>query len=174
MWSKEKDENNETYYLNLENFAKSKIKPEEGPYIYHILVKHTESRNPTQLSKSKALDFINKLHVLLVDPKQPKETVLDRFCHLAVKYSDCSSKKTGGCIGYVCLKQMIPAFERVAYRLEVGEVSTPIETREWIPHFIQEQIKCLYISCFLLYTYIHKKLNKRKINILMYLQYSIK
>ncbi|QHS10429.1 peptidylprolyl isomerase [Sinimarinibacterium sp. NLF-5-8] len=51
------------------------------------------------------------------------------FGELASEYSDDGSKFTKGDLGFVKNGQMVPEFERAAFKLKVGEVSEVVESR---------------------------------------------
>ncbi len=99
---------------------------------------------------SKAMDFCTLDEVNLSDNADFKEV---RACHILVKtkeqaeqireevingrnfsaaaseYSICPSGKEGGDLGYFSRGMMVPAFENVAFRIPIGEVSKPVETQ---------------------------------------------
>jgi len=50
------------------------------------------------------------------------------FEYYAMKYSLCPSAKNGGFLGYFGRGQMVPEFERKAFSMNVGEVSSPVRT----------------------------------------------
>lgn len=51
------------------------------------------------------------------------------FEYYAMKYSMCPSAKNGGYLGYFERGQMVPEFEKKAFSMNVGEVSSPIRTQ---------------------------------------------
>ena len=51
------------------------------------------------------------------------------FEYYAMRYSICPSAKNGGYLGYFGHGQMVPEFEKKAFSMEVGEVSSPIRTQ---------------------------------------------
>lgn len=67
-----------------------------------------------------------------------KEEILDGadFASMAERHSQDASAQKGGDLGWFGAGQMIPEFERLAFRLEPGEVGGPLETRFGI-HLIQ-------------------------------------
>ena len=56
------------------------------------------------------------------------ETGEATFADLASKYSDCSSAKRGGDLGFFGKGAMQKPFEETAFALKVGELSSPIQT----------------------------------------------
>jgi len=51
------------------------------------------------------------------------------FAELALANSDCPSSKQGGDLNFFSSGQMVPAFEKAAFELKVGQVSDIVETR---------------------------------------------
>ncbi|VDN37445.1 unnamed protein product [Gongylonema pulchrum] len=47
---------------------------------------------------------------------------------LAKEFSDCSSAKRGGDLGFIKRRQMQKAFEDAAFSLEVGQLSDIVDT----------------------------------------------
>ena len=50
------------------------------------------------------------------------------FEYYAKKYSICPSGKSGGYLGYFERGQMVPEFEKKAFSMNVGEISSPVRT----------------------------------------------
>lgn len=50
------------------------------------------------------------------------------FEYYAQKYSLCPSGRSGGDLGYFGRGQMVPEFEKKAFSMNVGEISSPIRT----------------------------------------------
>lgn len=53
----------------------------------------------------------------------------DDFEALAKQYSMCPSGQRGGDLGYFTRGQMVPEFEKVAFKMAIGEVSEPVKTQ---------------------------------------------
>lgn len=125
MWVKKKSKKYNTYYFfNTETMESSWERPTEGFVLFHILIKHSESRNPDRgLSKEEALSLCQSICEDIKPKLNQKE-----FMEAARKHSKCSSSKRGGYLGVVVGNEMIKEFEEVAFKLEKGEMAGPVET----------------------------------------------
>ncbi|ORZ39072.1 peptidyl-prolyl cis-trans isomerase NIMA-interacting 1 [Catenaria anguillulae PL171] len=102
-------------------------KPSEGEIrASHLLVKHKDSRRPSSwrteqitISKEQALDQINQY----LNRIKSGETDLQS---LAKEFSDCSSARVGGDLGFFSRGKMQKPFEDAAFALEVGQLSEPV------------------------------------------------
>jgi parvulin-like peptidyl-prolyl isomerase len=87
----------------------------------HILLMYQGSQRSTATrSKDEALQGIQ-------DIKQQLEQGGD-FAALARQHSDCPSGAEGGDLGSFGKGQMVPAFEKATFALEVGGTSDVVET----------------------------------------------
>ncbi|AGB41756.1 PPIC-type PPIASE family protein,tetratricopeptide repeat protein [Halobacteroides halobius DSM 5150] len=96
-------------------YTKNKKKYKNKVTASHILIK-TDKRT-TKEAKAKANEILAKI-------KNGQE-----FSKMAKKYSEGPSGKKGGRLGSFAHGQMVPAFEKKAFSMSVGEVSKPVKTR---------------------------------------------
>ncbi|KAI7883600.1 peptidyl-prolyl cis-trans isomerase pin1 [Lichtheimia hyalospora FSU 10163] len=94
----------------------------------HLLVKHKDSRRPSSWrednitrSKEEALEILEEYQRKIEDGQETLSA-------LATNFSDCSSAKRGGDLGYFERGQMQKPFEDAAFALQVGELSKPVWT----------------------------------------------
>ena len=98
------DEDAKNYY----NDNKAQFKDPEKVSAKHILVQ-------TEEEAKKIREEIESSNVSFEDA--------------AKKYSSCPSKEEGGNLGEFGRGMMVPEFEKVAFELEVGKVSEPVQTQ---------------------------------------------
>lgn len=125
MWVKKKSRRYEKYYFyNTETCESTWERPTDGFELFHILIKHAESRNPDpSLTKKRALEMCQAIYDgLRADFNE------DRFTENARTYSKCSSSARGGYLGTVVGNEMVKEFEDEAFRLEKGQMTGPVET----------------------------------------------
>lgn len=100
---------------------------------FHILVKHEGSRNPSSWrtekiirSKEDARVTLEAYHDELLGLSEDGKFA--RFKKIAKEFSDCSSAKRDGDLGFFGRKQMQKPFEDASFALKVGEMSDIVET----------------------------------------------
>lgn len=77
---------------------------------------------------------IRASHILLDNEEHAKQVKLElersdkSFAELAKEKSEGPSGDNGGDLGFFSRGKMVPAFEKVAFELDEGEVSDPVET----------------------------------------------
>jgi pSer/pThr/pTyr-binding forkhead associated (FHA) protein len=134
---------------------KSQRRDEDKIRCYHILVKHSKSRNPSSWlspnitrSLDEAKSSIQNYHSRLTearnkalasnnlptthpwgqDPHTVREALEREFKQMASSLSDCSSAKYQGDLGYFQYDKMQPPFSKASFALKVGELSNIVET----------------------------------------------
>jgi parvulin-like peptidyl-prolyl isomerase len=79
-------------------------------------------------------DEIRASHILVDNEEHAEQIKLDldrtdkSFAELAKEKSEGPSGDNGGDLGFFSRGKMVPEFESVAFDLDVGEVSDPVET----------------------------------------------
>jgi len=130
-------EEDEQYLAQLE-LAKKELLTQTS--INNLLLK-------VSVSESEVEDYYNENKDMFVAPKtvSAKHILVDSkekadnirveiesgksFEAAAKEYSSCPSKAEGGNLGSFSKGQMVPEFEEVAFNLEIGIVSEPVETQ---------------------------------------------
>lgn len=128
MWMRLKDsETGRPYFYNTSTQERREDRPNEGFRLYHILVKHSMSRRPVDVPFDTALEKIRTIYEDL-RPQINRRDFKDVFKEAASKYSECSSAKRGGDLGFVCGNEMMKEFEGPAFSLRRGEMVGPVST----------------------------------------------
>ena len=79
-------------------------------------------------------DSVKASHIL-VDTLEKANDILKEindglsFADAAQKYSSCPSKNSGGNLGQFGKGQMVPEFEEAVFAMNVGEISSPVQTQ---------------------------------------------
>lgn len=94
----------------------------------HILVKHCDSRRPSSWREENITRPIEEAKAILKKYIDQIDAGEETFEDIASKYSDCSSARRAGDLGYFERGQMQKAFEDVAFGLTIGETSGIVET----------------------------------------------
>jgi len=86
-----------------------------------------------QIGKLTPEPEVRARHILLKTEQEAKDVVKQLkagvdFTELAKKSSDGPSSQTGGDLGYFSRGQMVKPFEDVAFTLEKGQISNPVQT----------------------------------------------
>jgi len=109
----------------------------------HLLVKHAGSRRPSSwrqqnitISVQEAPAQIQQYRHQILESEEPPIKALSK---LAQRYSDCSSASRGGDLGQFKRGSMQQAFEDAAFQLQVGELSSVVETASGFHLIIRTQ-----------------------------------
>lgn len=109
------------YQDNLDDFTRP-----EQILASHILIKIPEDAD--QSVKKKA-----RTRIKMVQDKLKKGA---DFAELAKEYSEDSSSVSGGALGYFMRGQMVDAFEKAAFAMEIDQISDIVETKHGL-HIIK-------------------------------------
>jgi len=126
----------QVYYLNIYTkesqwdvpTKEASSKDDEKIRCSHLLVKHRDSRRPSSWREEKIERSIDEAKKILSGYRKKIEEKQATLEELAEKYSDCSSAKRGGDLGYFTRGAMQKPFEEAAFDLEVGQLSSIVET----------------------------------------------
>ncbi|XP_032814622.1 peptidyl-prolyl cis-trans isomerase NIMA-interacting 1 [Petromyzon marinus] len=102
----------------------------------HLLVKHSGSRRPSSWREEHITRSKDEAVSILQEYIRQIRSGEVSFEELASKYSDCSSAKKGGDLGFFSRGQMQKPFEDASYAMAVGEMSGPVFTESGV-HIIQ-------------------------------------
>ncbi|AFZ80505.1 hypothetical protein BEWA_033600 [Theileria equi strain WA] len=98
----------------------------------HILLKHTESRNPvnrrTNQKVFRTKDEANREIADILVRLKEAVNLGHEFKRIATDISECSSAKNGGDLGYFDRFTMQKPFTEAAFRLKVDEISDIVDT----------------------------------------------
>uniref|UniRef100_A0A6T6BYZ8 Peptidyl-prolyl cis-trans isomerase n=1 Tax=Compsopogon caeruleus TaxID=31354 RepID=A0A6T6BYZ8_9RHOD len=96
--------------------------------VRHILVKHAESGRPSSWRGETITRTRDEARAQIQSYRRQILEKQEDFGRIASEVSDCTSAKRGGDLGPIFPGQNKAAFEEIAFRLNVGEVSEPVET----------------------------------------------
>lgn len=94
----------------------------------HLLVKHQKSRRPSSWREENITRTKEEAREILEQYFKKIESGETTLQELAQKNSDCSSAKKGGDLGMFGRGMMQKPFEDAAFSLEVGQLSSIIDT----------------------------------------------
>lgn len=94
----------------------------------HILVKHKNSRRPSSWRNQNITITEEEAREILKQYLSDITSRVKTFEEIATQYSDCSSAKRGGDLGYFTKGQMQRPFEEAAFSLQIGELSPIVST----------------------------------------------
>ena len=97
----------------------------------HLLIKHTQSRNPVSRRTGQEVTLSPEAahaELLQYQDKIRAEGIHDAFPKYAEARSDCSSFKKQGDLGFFGRGMMQKPFEDAAFQLQPGEMSGPVSS----------------------------------------------
>lgn len=94
----------------------------------HLLVKHDKSRRPSSWREDNITRKKKQAVALIQNYIEQIKSGDESFEELAAQFSDCSSAKKGGDLGFFGRGQMQKSFEDVSFALKVGDMSGPVFT----------------------------------------------
>ncbi|KAG2208542.1 hypothetical protein INT47_010238 [Mucor saturninus] len=94
----------------------------------HLLVKTRDSRRPSSWREENITRTKDEALAILQEYQRKIEAGQETLSALATHFSDCSSAKRGGDLGYFERGQMQKPFEDATFALQVGELSRPVWT----------------------------------------------
>lgn len=76
---------------------------------------------------------VKACHILVKTKEQAeqiRQEIIDgrSFSAAAREYSECPSSSEGGDLGYFPRGMMVPAFDKAAFNMPIGEISQPVQT----------------------------------------------
>ena len=89
---------------------------------------HCTGRRPSSWRQDKIERTIEEAKELLAEYRKQIDSKEATLEELASQYSDCSSAKKGGDLGFFTRGAMQKPFEEAAFQLEVGQLSDIVET----------------------------------------------
>ena len=102
----------------------------------HILIKHKDSSKPVNTRKQKQVTRTKEEAMKTVTMLQDSLGKGQEFEKIANAFSECPSGNQGGDLGFFTKGKMVKEFEEVAFKLEVGQTSEPVESSSGI-HIIK-------------------------------------
>ncbi|VDM34939.1 unnamed protein product [Hydatigera taeniaeformis] len=120
-----------TYYVNTSTKKSQWDRPtasSEKIRCSHLLVKHADSRRPSSWREKNITRSKEDAVCIINGYKDDIESGKKTFEELASQFSDCSSARNGGDLGFFGRYQMQKPFEDAAFALQVGELCGPVET----------------------------------------------
>ncbi|ORC87907.1 peptidyl-prolyl cis-trans isomerase [Trypanosoma theileri] len=105
-------------------------------HLYHVLIKHKDVRRPVSLAprnkgdpitRSKA-DAVALAEAIRSRHGEKKQWSLEEFTAVVKDFSECGSAKRNGDLGIVESGTYTEKFDEVAFALDGGAVSSPVET----------------------------------------------
>jgi peptidyl-prolyl cis-trans isomerase NIMA-interacting 1 len=95
---------------------------------YHILLKHTGSRNPVDSYRNKPVTRSKEEAIAGIQAIKAQIKSIEDFTRIAQQVSECRSAAKGGDLGVFGRGQMQQSFEEASYALQVGQISDLVDS----------------------------------------------
>ena len=136
----ETDEETKSFYEEMnfgDDFIKNQIKAQFYAEEFGNMIREDIKQDEEMLSALYETEtvLVSASHILVNDDAtvalvQEKLAAGEDFAELATEYSqDPASASNGGSLGYFPRGKMVPEFEDVAFNLEVGGISEPVQSQ---------------------------------------------
>ena len=126
----------QAYYLNIHTkqsqweVPTEEAKPADDTQIRcsHLLVKHSGSRRPSSWREENITRSKDEAMSIIREYERKISSGVCSLEELAKDFSDCSSARKGGDLGFFGPRSMQKPFEDVAFKLGVGDMSSVVDT----------------------------------------------
>ncbi|KAB5517505.1 hypothetical protein GE09DRAFT_566810 [Coniochaeta sp. 2T2.1] len=141
-WEPPEGTNTEKLKVYMAKYHSGSFQPAEGQgqpgkiRAAHLLVKHADSRRPSSWREATITRTKDQAREIIKSHEETIKSGKSTLGDLAETESDCSSARKRGDLGYFGRGDMQKEFEEAAFALQVGEISSIVDTASGL-HLIQ-------------------------------------